>query len=120
MKDYIEIGPVPSNEECEQVGPNYDPAKARAECVRFIQLIRKICGTEPEGAQLLIKSNPHDFGSYYDVQIKYDDTDPEGESYAWHVENNTPQNWTDTTPNKWTNPTHDDPRLVSAGYDENF
>ena len=67
MRDYFSIGPTPSAEDCAQVGqPDYR-RKALAECQRFIELIRKTLGPEPEGAELAIKSFPHDFGTYYEV-----------------------------------------------------
>jgi len=32
MIDYLELGPSPCDEDCEQLGANYDPARARLEC----------------------------------------------------------------------------------------
>jgi len=91
MRDYIPYGPVPSGEDCEQVGrPDYDPVKARAECVRFISQIRKQFGPEPEGARLAVKSFPHDFGSYYEVVCYYDDSIEEAVTYAFNGE----ESWT--------------------------
>ncbi len=63
MRDYIDLGSSPANEDCAQVGSENYSQKAREECVRFIELIRKVVGEEPEGAYLAVKSNPHDFGA---------------------------------------------------------
>ena len=52
MRDYIDIGATPASENCEQLGPNYDPQRARAECRAFIAQLRRQFGPEPEGAQL--------------------------------------------------------------------
>ena len=94
MRDYLEIGPVPANEECQQVGTgSYDPIAAREECRRFIEAIRKVLGDEPEGARLKITSNPHDFGSYYEVVCWYDDNLPESVDYAFKVESDSPTEW---------------------------
>jgi hypothetical protein len=61
-QDIIWIGSTPSNEDCAQVGsPDY-ARNARIECHAYIDAIRKVCGQEPEGARLTIKSQPHDFG----------------------------------------------------------
>lgn len=44
-------------------------------------------------ASLVVKSFPHDFGSYREVCVRYDDTDPAGENYAFQLEGNTPARW---------------------------
>ena len=41
MTDHLSIGPSPAEEKCESLGRDYDPIKARLECKRFINLIRK-------------------------------------------------------------------------------
>jgi hypothetical protein len=92
-RDYMHIGPTPADEPCEQLGPNYDPQKARAECNRFIAAIRQTLGTEPEGARLSIKSNPHDFGTYYEVVINYDTDNEEATKYAYRCESDSPTTW---------------------------
>ncbi len=95
--DYVDIGPVPSDESCEGVGtPEYDPEKARQECTRFLNLIRKTCGDEPMGARLAIMSNPHDFGSYYSVVCYYDDLG--AKEYAGRCEDEAPTEWPDEDP----------------------
>jgi hypothetical protein len=67
MKDYITLGSTPSDEPCASVGePDY-PEKALPECRRFLQLLRKTFGPEPEGARFSIQWFPHDFGSYCEV-----------------------------------------------------
>jgi hypothetical protein len=47
------------------------PVNARKECQRFINQIRNHYGSEPQGARLYIKSNPHDFGSYLSVECEF-------------------------------------------------
>jgi len=97
MRDYLSIGSSPCDEDCAQLGtPDYYE-RARKECIRFISLIRKACGEEPElsTAQLKIKSNPHDFGTYLDVVVEFDDQDELAVEYALWVESHTPQTWDD-------------------------
>ena len=94
MTDYIEIGPTPCDEDCQQVGTaGYDPIAARAECERFRELIRKTLGQEPEGAKLIIKANAHDFGTYHEVACKYDDSYPDAVAYALRCESEAPATW---------------------------
>ena len=95
MRDKIEIGPTPADEPCEQLGPDYDPARARLECRLFIDAIRESLGPEPPGAQLRIASNPHDFGTYYEVACVYDDENEQATEYAFRCESEAPAQWTD-------------------------
>lgn len=95
MRAYLNIGATPADEPCAQVGePNYG-IKALAECRRFIELIRRKFGPEPEGARLTIKSFPHDFGSYHEVVCWYDDTMEKSVAYAYEVEGEAPTRWED-------------------------
>ena len=75
-----------------QPGVDYLPAM-REECKRFIDLLRKVHGPEPEGARLRIKRNPHDFGPYLDVVCEFDEAFPESLEYALKLEGNLPETW---------------------------
>jgi hypothetical protein len=93
MRDYISIGSSPYDEPCAQVGqPDYT-RKARAECIRFIQLLRKTFGPEPEGAWLSVKWFEHDFGSYCEVICYYNTDIPASVDYALRCEAETPATW---------------------------
>jgi hypothetical protein len=93
MRDYITLGPTPSEELCAQVGePDY-PEKAVAECRRFIQLLRQKFGPEPRGAWLTTKWFPHDFGSYCEVVCHFDTDSEESVEYALCCEAEMPATW---------------------------
>jgi hypothetical protein len=94
MIDYIELGPVPGDEDCAQIGEDNYHRKAMAECHRYLeQLIRK--WGEENAHRFGIKRFPHDFGSYFEVVV-YFDSDIEDElDFAIKVENNLPANWED-------------------------
>lgn len=88
----LDLGPVPHDEEPEQLGPNYDPTKALDECRRYVKMLEKLF--PPVGnARFVITSNPHDFGSYYSVEVKYDSDNENEEEFAYNVEANLPANW---------------------------
>lgn len=93
MKDYIYIGSSPVEESCAQVGsPDY-PERSRVECRAFVgQLLREF-PNQPESAWFAIKTQAHDFGTYREVVVVYDDADEEALNYALKVEGNTPANW---------------------------
>jgi len=103
-RDYIDIGSSPSDEQCAQVGSEGYHQRAREECTRFIQLIRKHLGPEPEGARLAVKSFPHDFGSYLEVVCWFDEDNEEARKYAFKCESDGPRTW-DAEPPKPQFPT---------------
>ena len=95
MRDYMELGPTPAEEDCAQVGtPDY-ATRARAECQRFIETIRAICSPEPEGARLAVKGFEHDFGRYFEVVVYYDTDNEASMEYAWALEKDAPTRWVD-------------------------
>jgi hypothetical protein len=97
MFDTLEIGSTPCDEACQQVGTkDYDPHKARLECQRFRTQLRQQFGEEPEGAKLIIKGNPHDFGTYYEVACKYEMGNEKAEEYAFNCESEAWPQWRDT------------------------
>jgi hypothetical protein len=92
-EDIYFLGPAPSNEDCVQVGsPDY-ARDARAECARYIEAIKKVCGREPEGARLTIKSQPHDFGSYFEVAVIFDGNNEAAAAYAAKCDESAPTTW---------------------------
>ena len=94
MTDYVEIGATPCDEDCLQVGsPEYTLEGAYAECERFLVLIRKKLGPEPQGARLMVKRFFHDFGQYFEVVCKYDDRYEEAVDYAFKCESDAPTKW---------------------------
>lgn len=94
MREYVEIGPAPCDEECQQVGmPSYNAGLALVECRAFISQIRRTIGPEPEGAaRLQIQRCPHDFGTYLDV-VCYFANDGVGLDYALKCERECPAKW---------------------------
>jgi hypothetical protein len=97
MREELDFGPVPGDEVCEQLGPNYNESRARAESKAFIELIRRVIGIEPEGAELRVKRNTHDFGTYLSVVCRYDSNNEVALNYAFKVDNKCPLSWDDKT-----------------------
>jgi hypothetical protein len=95
MQNYLVLAPVPIEEDCVGVGEEDYMPRARAECTRFIALLRKKFGPEPEGARLAVKSFPHDFGDYLEVICYFDENLPESVEYAYQCEDNLPATWDD-------------------------
>jgi hypothetical protein len=95
MREYLNIGSTPSDEACAQVGSHDYSERSRAECKAFVAQLRRVFGTEPDGAVVTVKSFPHDFGSYREVVCYYDDGLPLSVEYAFKLERETPERWDD-------------------------
>ena len=92
MKDYIELGPTPSGEDCAQLGKANYYEDALKECRAFRHQLVRIFG-HPE--RFKIKAFQHDFGTYYEVVVKFDDEIEEKMNFAYDVEANVPEYWDD-------------------------
>ena len=92
-KDVLAIGSSPCDEDCAQVGSEGYYERAQAECRRFIELLRRTFGPEPEGAELFIKANLHDFGTYYEVACRFDPDAEAAVDYALKCEGDAPPTW---------------------------
>lgn len=100
--EVLTLGPVPPDEDCVQVGtPDYEML-ANAECRKYAATILRTCGMPPAGTKVYVKWNPHDFGSYAEVAIRFDSE--LGEHYAFWVERNGPQSWDDVDVIPWKMP----------------
>ena len=99
MRDYVELGSAPCDEDCVQVTQEGAYlTRMRAECLRYIDLIRRKLGLEPEGARLAIRSCPHDLGTYLEVVCYYDTLDFVAADYAYRCEREAPRTWDDVSP----------------------
>lgn len=83
----LNIGPVPYEEDCAQLGSTPDFANvARVECRAYCAALIAHYGVPPDGARLRVLSCPHDFGTYYEVYAFYDSDDRAASDYAVTVE----------------------------------
>lgn len=94
MIDYVEIGSVPFGEDCVTVSRDYDyiPGMTR-ECKMFKKQLKEQFPQVPYGAGFTIKTFPHDFGSYKEVCVQFDDDIEGSEDFACRVESETPEFW---------------------------
>ena len=118
MRDHMSIGSSPCDEPCAQVGQDNYAVQAKQECRRYIELLLKKFGEPPEGASLSVKGFPHDFGTYYEVVVNYDDDDRAGLDYALLLEGNSPATWDDDKPVAPKPKTEKDPGLDPDYCDE--
>lgn len=95
MRDYIELGSAPIEEDCIQVSsskPYFE--EMRDECRRYKELLNKVCPIpKSTKAYYSIKFFSHDFGGYLEVCIFFDDEDEEACNFAYKLENELPLRW---------------------------
>lgn len=100
MRDYLTLGPTPSDEKCSQVGTDNYVEQSKKECTAYVHQLERLFTTAidskvPEDCYFGIKRFDHDFGSYREVVIYYDSDNEESSNFAFNVENNCPANWDD-------------------------
>jgi len=95
MKDELTIGSSPLNETCAQIRQNGYYEQAQKECRAFLNQLIRIHGNPPANARLAVKGFNHEFGTYYEVVVIYDDEVEEAEEYAFLLEGNIPEEWDD-------------------------
>ena len=96
---YIELGPVPAEESCAQVGQPDFPERSRRECLVFRRMLQRLFPV-PDGLQVqyVTRSHQHDYGTYREVAVGYSGNGtPAGasaaEDFAFAVERGTPSQW---------------------------
>ena len=97
MKDFIELGSAPCDEECAQVGEENYRERAYVECYAYIEQLKRIIETWveelPQSFGFKIKSFAHDFGHYYEVSVYFADEDDKAMHLAYKLEDNLPAKW---------------------------
>lgn len=91
--DELDVGSGPPEEPCAQVGREGYAEQAKVECRQWIAALKLKLGEPPEGCELRLKSNPHDYGVYYSVVAKYDPAVEAAVNYAFDCEEKGPMTW---------------------------
>jgi hypothetical protein len=90
MRDYITLGSAPYDEPCKQVGRD-SFAEIRKEASTYASLLKQ---TYPD-ADIRVKTFEHDFGSYCEACVFYNDEDEESVALAFSIDENLPATWAD-------------------------
>jgi hypothetical protein len=96
MRDYFEIGPTPSGEDCAQVGEADFHSRGSREMDAYIGQLNRQFGSLIEGTSVSFKKKwfDHDFGRYGEVVIAFDDSD-ENSHIVYQIERELPEYWDD-------------------------
>lgn len=95
----FELGSVPANESCVQLGDDDYHEKVHVECNAYKrQLLRMYKEAHnganlPDDVRLITISNSHDFGTYHEVAVKFNDNIQECVDAAFWFEDNCPSHW---------------------------
>jgi hypothetical protein len=97
--DILEISPTPAEEQCQQTSTENYAALAKKECRIFKEMLERLFPI-PEHLQedvyFYIKGSPHDFGTYYEVAMKFNAAIPEVVDFVYNVDENAPSRWDET------------------------
>lgn len=100
MRDYITLGPTPADEDCAQIGESGYYEKAKKECSVYINQMTRILAANgwpkekwPEGFNLVVKSSAHDFGTYHEVNVRFDSDDEKSSDLAYFCDGLIPAEW---------------------------
>jgi len=96
-EDYLGFGTTPIAENCAQLHcDNYRYSeylkRARQEARAFIEGIKKTLNP-PDSVYFRICTCPHDFGSYIEVRMYWENE--EGEEWVYNFESHEPETWED-------------------------
>jgi len=93
--EILELGSSPADEGCVSVSHDADYLPAmREECRRYKKLLESLFPIPDDvNAYFGIKSYPHDFGTYMEVVVKFDEYDDKAAEFAYNVEDNLPAKW---------------------------
>ena len=87
------LGSAPAGETPIAVGEIEYAARAFLECQRYIKLVRKAIGPEPEGARLRVWRSEQDVDPYLEVIVEYDDANNVARAYAIRCDREAPTRW---------------------------
>jgi len=93
MKDYIELGTTPCSENCVGIGSDDYRKQSKIEANTFAKQLIRNFGQGTLNNYFEFKSFPHDFGTYFELVIHYNDEDEESLEYALKLEGNLPEVW---------------------------
>jgi hypothetical protein len=83
---------TPYDEECAQVGEEGYRERAMGE-IRRLREGLEILFPPPEGARFRTESNGHDFGTYYELGVVFDDERDDHLTWYEEIEEGIPATW---------------------------
>jgi hypothetical protein len=96
----LELGSVPCDETCAQVGEDDYHRRADVECRAYIRQLHRHYEKAngcliPMGLTLRKKNISHEYGTYYEVAAFFNDEDEDAMHASYWLESNLPEKWDD-------------------------
>jgi hypothetical protein len=91
--DVLVLGAAPAQEVAVSPGESDYAARAFVQCRRFIGVLRRALGPEPEGARLGVRRSEQDFDPYLEVVLRFDDANRPARDYATRCDREAPAKW---------------------------
>ncbi len=97
MYEYMEIGPVPADENCAQLGTDDYRENASKEMNAYINQLERVFSEHIANGEVFFRKKwfAHDFGSYGEVVVCYNPDNTNSCNAAFEIEGNLPSNWDD-------------------------
>ncbi len=93
-KDYLTLGSTPCGEDCASVGADDYYERMKIEAKAYIaQLKRMFPLWEEKNVRFVNKGHAHDFGTYHEIAVVFDDNDESAVDYAYEIDNGLPEAW---------------------------
>jgi hypothetical protein len=89
----IALGTVPAGEAPASPSESDYTGRAFGQCRRFIALLRRTIGPEPDGARLRVRRSEQDLDPYLEVVIEYDGESIPAHAYAIRCDHDAPRRW---------------------------
>lgn len=90
MKEYLELGPVPFEEESAQMGKPDFVNMNKIECIAYKHQLERLFPT----AEFRVKVFPYDNSEYYrEVCVDFDSDDEQAADRAYSIESLLPATW---------------------------
>jgi len=94
----IELGSAPVDVNCAQLGDDSYYERAQIECKAYINQLRRQLKSKFNVAALdnitfVVKRFAHDFGAYYEVVGRCDDSNAHAIEMLFYIEDNLPLGW---------------------------
>jgi hypothetical protein len=102
MINFSNLGSAPFGEKCTEWNADNYFYLAGKECNIYVRQLWRMLeklGTHKENApdffNIVIRSNPNDFGTYFEVAVRYNEDDKTSLNLACYLSSNVPEFWDD-------------------------
>jgi hypothetical protein len=90
--EWLDLGPTPSGEDCLQVGKSTDAEQVAEIRIYFDQVVRTV-NPDRNLVKFKISANPHEFGTYHNLEVGADSENEAAIEEAVRIENGCPEFW---------------------------